>query len=100
VLKNPMARAVLVFVVLLAGTFGLIAWQAMHSRSVLCEVCVTFGGAQACREAYGPTAAEARKTAQDNACSFLAAGMTASIRCGNTTPDRVRCDGDPAPNAR
>lgn len=94
-LKNPMARAVLVFVVLLAGTFGLIAWQAMHSRSVLCEVCITFRGAQACREAYGPTAKEAQRTATDNACAFLAAGMTASIQCGNTPPDLVRCDGEP-----
>lgn len=95
-LKNPMARAVLVFVVLLAGTFGLIAWKAVHSRSVLCEVCITFRGAQACREAYGPTEPEARRTATDNACALLAAGMTASIQCQNTPPDRVTCEGDEA----
>ena len=93
-LKSPMAKAVLVFVVFIAVTLGLIAWKATQSRTVLCEVCVTFRGASACREAYGPTRDEATRTAKDNACAFLAAGMTASIACQNTTPDAVRCDGD------
>ena len=93
-LKSPMARAVFVFVVLIAGTLGLIAWKAVQSRTVLCEVCVTYRGASVCREAFGPTRDEAVDTAQSNACAFLAAGMTASIECQNTQPDRVTCEGD------
>ena len=93
--RSPMARAVLIFLVLLAGTFGLIVWQATQSREVLCEVCIAFRGREACREAYGPTRDEAVRTATDNACAFLAAGMTASIACGNTPPTRVACSDDP-----
>jgi hypothetical protein len=89
-----MAKAVLVFFVLIAGTLGLIAWKAVQSRSVLCEVCVTYRGASVCREAYGPNREQAVETAQGNACAFLASGMTASVACQNTPPDRVRCEGD------
>lgn len=93
-LKNPMARAALVFVVLFAASLGLIAWKAMSDRRTLCEVCMTFRGATACREAYGPARDEAVRTATENACALLAAGMSASIACHNTPPDSVRCTGD------
>ena len=42
-------------------------------------------------KAYGPSEEEATRTATDNACGFLASGMTESIRCQNTPPAKVEC---------
>ena len=90
-LKSPMARAVALFLAFLALTFGLVIWKAASNRAVLCEVCMVYRDARACREAYGPTAEEATRTATENACALLAAGMTASIACHNTPPESVNC---------
>jgi hypothetical protein len=59
--------------------------------AVTCEVCITFEGRSACREAYGKTEEEAIRTATDNACGLLASGMTQSIACGNVAPDSTSC---------
>jgi hypothetical protein len=86
-----MARAVALFLAFLAITFGLVIWKAVSNRAVLCEVCMVFRDGRVCREAYGPTAAEATRTATENACALLANGMTASIACHNTPPQSVNC---------
>jgi hypothetical protein len=74
-------------------TVGLIVMYIRQAMAVTCEVCITFHGRTVCRSASGPVRAEAVRTATDNACAFLAAGMTDSIRCSNTPPTRVTCEG-------
>lgn len=54
------------------------------------EVCIEFRGQQACRAASAATPEMARRTATDNACAFLASGMSDSIACTNTTPLSVK----------
>ena len=56
-----------------------------------CEVCVTFHGQSACREAAGQTEEAAMRTAVENACAFLASGMTQSVACTGTAPSRWSC---------
>ena len=92
-MRSPMARAVLIFGVLAALTVGVAIYQIVGQHRVSCEVCITFRDRTACREALGPTREEAIRTATDNACAFLAAGMSASIACTNTPPASVDCDG-------
>jgi hypothetical protein len=57
-------------------------------------VCMAYHGQTMCRSASGTTREEAVKTATDNACSYLASGMTESIQCTNTQPASVRCEGE------
>lgn len=78
---------VLVFVLFAGALFYSMSQQYEQS----CEVCVTFKGRTACREAFGKTAEEAMRTAADNACGVIARGMTDAIACQNTPPDRVTC---------
>jgi hypothetical protein len=77
----------------LVVTAGLIAMYIRQAMAMTCEVCITFHGHTVCRSASGPTQDEAVRTATDNACAFLASGMTDSIRCSNTPPTRVTCEG-------
>ena len=54
------------------------------------EVCMEFRGRQACRTASATTPELAKRTATDNACAFLASGMSDSIACTNTPPVSTR----------
>ena len=91
-----MAKAVLIFLVLAAATVALLVMGVRRQTAVRCEVCVAFHGGRECREAAGRTRAEAQRTAHENACAFLASGMTDSVSCQNTEPVSVRCNGDTA----
>src|SRR5512138_2424292 len=91
-MRNPMTKAVLIFLFLAAATAAILALAVRGQQRVHCEVCVTFHGATQCREAAGATTAEAQKTAHETACAVLASGMTDSISCQNVEPDSVRCD--------
>ncbi len=75
--------------------FGLLFLFVMYSstRNLSAhrvEVCMEFRGRQACRSASAATPEMARRTAGDNACAFLASGMSDSIACTNTPPVSVK----------
>ena len=91
-MKRPIVIATVLFVLLAGVSLALIVMSAGDARAWECEVCVTFRGAQNCRKALGPTEADAKRTAQDNACGLISQGMTQSIACANTPPDSVVCD--------
>jgi hypothetical protein len=91
-MSKPIVLATVIFGALALLTVGLVIHSTMSSYEQLCEVCVTFRGQTQCREAYGGTPQEAVRTATDNACALLASGMTASIECSKTPPDRVTCE--------
>ncbi len=58
-----------------------------------CEVCVTFHSQSVCRTAASGTRDASIDSAVTSACGTLASGMTESIRCQNTEPDRISCSG-------
>lgn len=89
---RPITWAVIVGVLLAAGTAGLLVVSALNSFEHSCEVCMSFRGDGACRTATGQTEEEATRTATDNACAVLGArGMTLSVECTNTPPVSVTC---------
>ena len=90
--KRPIVIATLLFLALAGISIALIGISASDATAWQCEVCVTFRGAQACREALGPTEKDATRTAQDNACGLVSSGMTQSISCANTVPDSITCN--------
>jgi hypothetical protein len=78
-----------------AGALGILAAFVIYSSFQVsdfeCEVCMTFGGGEVCRKATGTSEAEGLRTATDNACALLASGMTETIRCQRTAPQRATC---------
>lgn len=58
---------------------------------VECEVCVTFRGMTTCRKAASGTREAAIQSAVTSACSNMAGGMTDTIACERTEPDRTSC---------
>jgi hypothetical protein len=89
--RSPMFKVGVAGAVLALATLALLLYAASSTYRSRCEVCITFHGRTECREAYGKTREEATRTAADNACGLLAAGMTESVACTNTRPARVAC---------
>ena len=85
-------RGVIVLGVFALATIGLLVVGVRESLSTGCEVCITYQGRTACRAAIGATQDEATTTAIQNACAFLAAGMTQTVQCQNRPPDSVICE--------
>jgi hypothetical protein len=72
---------------------GLLIFMAIRGlNEVTCEVCVTFNGETVCRTGSARSREDAIETAQRSCCAVLSSGMTESIQCQATTPDRVSCD--------
>lgn len=78
-------------VVFLLAFGGLLAYRSLRVGRIECEVCITFQGRTDCRSAAASTRETSIDGARTAACGLLAAGMTESIRCQNTPPDRVEC---------
>lgn len=73
-----------------------IAYVVYRSMTIIeyeCEVCVTFHNRTICRTAASGTREASIESAVTSACGTLASGMTESIRCQNTEPDRISCGG-------
>lgn len=78
-----------------AATLLLILRATTGAMGTSCEVCVTYRGRTTCREALGPDRTQATRTATDNACAFLASGMTEIVECTTRTPPSAVTCSDP-----
>jgi hypothetical protein len=90
-INKSVAVAIVVFVILV---LALMLVSTLSLGGYACEVCMEFRGQTRCRTAKGSTEEEARRIAIDNACAFLAGGVTDSIACTNTPPQSVRCEAE------
>ncbi len=63
--------------------------STMNLRQHTCEVCITYNGSTNCAIATGTTRKEAQGSATNTACASISGGVTQSIQCGNTQPDKV-----------
>ena len=87
-----MSRTTLAIIVVVAALVALIVFSTLSLGGYTCEACIEFRGQTKCRSAKGSSAEEAKRTAIDNACAFLASGVTNSIACTNTPPQSVHCE--------
>lgn len=90
-MRSPMAKATLIAVCLFAATIGVIVVGIRSATRVTCTACVTYMGRTECREAAGRDESEAVRTAVENACAFLASGMTDSVACTTRSPVTSTC---------
>jgi hypothetical protein len=75
----------------LLGIVALVVISSLRVASVRCEVCVSFGGREACRSVEAASEDEARHGAHANACALLASGVTDTLACERTPNSTVRC---------
>ena len=88
-----MSKGILAAVIVVVLIVAVLMYFGMSGQTAFtCEVCIEYKGQTQCRSAKGPTKPEAIKTASDNACAFLASGMTESMNCGRTPPKSTKCE--------
>lgn len=87
----PIVRAAILGGLLALATLAVLIYAMLSSFQHECEVCVSFHGRTACRSAAGGTEKEAMRTAQDNACAFVASGMTETVECTGRPPASATC---------
>lgn len=80
-----MKKSVFLASLFVALVVGAVVYTSMSAKRYRCEVCMEFQGRTACRTAAAATEAQARRTAQDNACADISSGVTDSMQCGNYT---------------
>ena len=73
-------------------TEGEAAFLRSQNDSLAGDICQSCHTQMA--EIAGSSEEEALRTATDNACAFLASGMTDSIACSKTAPDSVTCSAE------
>jgi hypothetical protein len=89
-----MSRTTKATFVFLSLFIGFVVVRSLSVPTVECEVCITYAGEQQCRRASSDTRSMAMQSATTAACATLAGGMTESIRCQNTAPDKAVCTGE------
>jgi len=89
--ETPGWLRVLLGIAAVAAAFAGLAWLTVRGQTA-CEVCVVYGGREACREASAATAAEAQQHAQATACALVTGGVTQDLECQRTPPTRLRCE--------
>lgn len=68
-----------------------VIYRSLYVAGYQCTVCIDFRGQSTCRRVEGPTEHDALMGATNNACAFLASGVTDSIACERTQPTKVDC---------
>ena len=77
--------------VVLIAIMGFVVWSSFQVGGVRCEVCIAFGGRQACRAVDGATEEDAQTAARTNACALIASGVTETMACERTPPVSASC---------
>jgi hypothetical protein len=89
--SNRIGKTTGATIVFLTLFIGVVVYRSLTITQYECEVCVTFLGQAVCRTAASGTREASIESAVTSACGTLASGMTESIRCQNTQPDRTTC---------
>jgi hypothetical protein len=86
-----MSRTTGTSLIFLALFITLVIYMSFHTTKVECEVCLSYDGQHNCGKASSETREGAVRSAVTAACATMAGGMTDTIRCQNTPPDRTTC---------
>lgn len=70
---------------------ALVVGRSLQVAGHQCTVCMSFNGRDVCRTVEAATAQDARSSAINNACAFLASGVTDSMACERSQPTKADC---------
>lgn len=86
-LKPTRWLVILGFLVFVAFVIG----RSLQVAGYRCTVCMSFAGREVCRTVEAAEAMDARSGAINNACAFLASGVTDSMACERSQPTKEDC---------
>lgn len=84
-------RNTIVTLIVLLPIAAVVIYTSFGLSDFECEVCMAFEGQQTCRTVTGKTELEGLRTGVDNSCAILASGVTDTMRCQRTQPQKATC---------
>jgi hypothetical protein len=82
-------KAALIGITFVILVVGALVYSTMTLGTHRVEVCMEFKGMASCRTVSGSRKEETLRTAISNACATIASGVTDSMACDQTTPQKV-----------
>jgi len=82
-------KTIILGIAFIAVVLAVLVYTTIGNNRYRCEVCMVYGGRQACRTAAASTEEHAERTARENACAEIASGVTDSMACENRQPASV-----------
>ena len=79
----------MVIAVVVIAIAVLIAYSTVHGPRYRVEVCMAYQGRSACKKVAAKSEQAALRSGMENACADIASGVTESMNCTQTEPQRV-----------
>ncbi|HXC53184.1 MAG TPA: hypothetical protein VN634_20015 [Candidatus Limnocylindrales bacterium] len=86
-----MSRAGIVGLLLVLAVVGYVVSTSLSTGAHTCEVCMEYHGRSQCRTVAAATVDLARDGAIQNACAYIAGGVTDGMACHREKPVRESC---------
>jgi len=88
---KPSWRNSVAAIIVLAPVVAVVVYSSFQVSEIECEVCMAFEGREMCRTVSAATREQALRGAIDNACALLTSGMTNTLHCTQSEPQRNQC---------
>jgi len=69
---------------------ALVAYSTLHGPRYRVEACMVYQGRTACKTVSAKSEQAALRSATENACADIASGVTDTMRCEQSEPQRVK----------
>lgn len=69
---------------------ALVAYSTLHGPRYRVEACMAYQGRTACKTVSAKSEQAALRSATENACADIASGVTDTMRCEQSEPQRVK----------
>ena len=79
----------MVIAVVVIAIAVLIVYSTVHGPRYRVEVCMAYQGRSACKKVAAKSEEAALRSGMENACADIASGVTDSMNCTQTQPQRV-----------
>ena len=84
---NKIGAIVALFVI---AFLALIAYSTLHGPRYRLEACMAYGGRTACKTVSAKSEQSALRSAAEGACADIASGVTDTLRCEQSEPQKVK----------
>lgn len=69
---------------------ALVAYSTMHGPRYRLEACMIYDGHTACKTVSAKSESSALRAVAENACADIASGVTDTMRCEQSEPQKVK----------
>ena len=80
----------MIIAIVVIAVVVLIVYSTVHRSRYRVEVCMEYQGRSACKTVSAKSEQAALRSAIENACADIASGITDSMGCAQSVPQRVK----------